>query len=93
MLIKCLQLFTVSKIINLNAAKILDSLQLYDPLNHFVRFERFLWKPTEENKKAFTGLIRNEMPQETYLELAIWYYNIGRKNDAAKVLQLAPTNA
>ncbi len=75
------------------AAKILDSLQLYDPLNHFARFEKFLWKPTEENKKAFTGLIRNEMPQETCLELGIWYYNTGRKNDAAKVLQLAPANA
>src|SRR3712207_6958621 len=43
--------------------------------------------------KAFTDLIRNEMPQETYLELAISYYNIGCKNEAIKVLQLAPENA
>lgn len=75
------------------AAKVLDSLQLYDPLNHFARFERLLARPTEENRKAFTGLIRNELPQETYLELAIWYYNAGQKNDAAKVLQSAPANA
>ncbi len=75
------------------AAKVLDSLQLYDPLNHFARFERLLTRPTEKNRKAFTGLIRNELPQETYLELAIWYYNAGQKNDAAKVLQSAPANA
>ncbi len=74
------------------AAKILDTLQIYDPLNHFSRFEKFLWTPTEENKKAFTGLIRNEMPRETFLELSIWYYNAGRKNDAAKLLKLAPSN-
>ena len=75
------------------AEKILDTLGLYDPLNHFARFENYLWQPTTENKARFTDLIRNEMPQETYLELAIWYFNIGRKEEAIKVLQLSPTNA
>ena len=75
------------------AKKILDTLKLYDPLNHFARFEKYLWQPTTENKAQFTGLIRNEMPQETYLELATWYFNIGRKEDAAKILQLSPANA
>ena len=74
------------------AAKILDTLQHYDPLNHFSRFERFLLNQSQENKKAFTGLIRNEMPQETFLELAIWYNSYGRTGDAVKVLQLAPAN-
>jgi tetratricopeptide (TPR) repeat protein len=75
------------------AEKILDTLGLYDPLNHFARFENYLWQPTPENKARFTDLIRNEMPQETYLELAIWYFNISRKEEAIKVLQLSPTNA
>jgi predicted Zn-dependent protease len=75
------------------AAKILDTIKQYDALNHFNRFEKYLWKSTEENKKAFTGLIRNEMPQETFLELAISYYHMGRNSDALKVLQMAPTNA
>ncbi|WP_018612177.1 DUF5107 domain-containing protein [Segetibacter koreensis] len=79
---------------NQNAAmKILDTIQRYDPLNHFAGFEKFLWKPTEENKKAFTGLIRSEMPTETFLELAIWYNNAGRRNDAAKLLKSSPSNA
>ena len=75
------------------AEKILDTLRLYDPLNHFARFENYLWQPTTENKARFTDLIRNEMPQETYLELAIWYFNIGMKEEAIKVLQLSPENA
>jgi predicted Zn-dependent protease len=75
------------------AEKILDTLQLFDPLNHFARFEKYLWQPTTENKAQFTRLIKNEMPQETYLELAIWYFNIGRKEEAAKILQLSPANA
>jgi tetratricopeptide (TPR) repeat protein len=75
------------------AERILDTLQLYDPLNHFARFENYLWQPTTENKARFTGLIKNEMPHQTYLELAIWYFNIGRKEEAAKLLQLSPANA
>ena len=33
------------------------------------------------------------MPQETFLELAIWYYQIGRKEEAVKLLKMAPQNA
>jgi predicted Zn-dependent protease len=75
------------------ATKALDSLLKFDPLNHFARFEKYLWKSTEENKKAFVSLIKNEMPRETFLEMAIWYNAAGRKSDAAKLLQLAPQNA
>jgi predicted Zn-dependent protease len=75
------------------AERVLDTLQLYDPLNHFANFERYLWQQTETNKARFTGLIKNEMPHQTYLELAIWYFSIGRKEEAAKILQLAPRDA
>jgi len=72
------------------AKRILDTLQRYDPLSHFSRFENYLWHPASDTKTRVTGLIKNEMPQETYLELAIWYFNIGRREDAAKLLQLSP---
>ena len=75
------------------AQRILDTLQSYDRLNHFSNFERYLWQRTEASRAQFTGLIKNEMPQETYLELAIWYSSIGRKEEATKMLQLAPRNA
>ncbi len=59
-----------------------------DPLNHFARFEQYLrGKGRAEN---FTALIRNELPQETFLELAAWYHGVGLDADAAKVLDLAP---
>ena len=33
------------------------------------------------------------MPAQTFLELAIWYYNIGGKEEAQKILELSPSNA
>jgi tetratricopeptide (TPR) repeat protein len=59
-----------------------------DPLNHFARFENFL--RGEGSLGDFTKLIRNELPQETYLELAAWYRNAGLESDAARVLEIAP---
>lgn len=83
--IDALQLQTV-------AARLLDDQPLYkksletllslDPLNHFARFE--------QQGNAFTSLIRNELPQETYLELAIWYANCNRNQEAIRVLHLSP---
>jgi len=75
------------------ADKVLNNLLLYDPLNHFARFEKYLLQNSDENKKHFIDLIRNEIPQETFLELAIWYYNIGRNEEADNILQLSPPNA
>jgi len=62
-----------------------------DPLNHFARFEKFLQDKTE--REDFTAIIRNELPQETFLELAAWYRSVGRDQDATKVLELAPVTA
>ncbi|HWI60096.1 MAG TPA: DUF5107 domain-containing protein [Bacillota bacterium] len=62
-----------------------------DPLNHFAHCERFL--RGQGKREDFTGLIRNELPHETFLELAAWYRNVGLEQDAAKVLELAPPTA
>jgi hypothetical protein len=62
-----------------------------DPLNHFARCERYL--RGKGRVEQFTGLIRNELPHETFLELAAWYHGVGLDTDAAKVLELAPQNA
>ncbi len=59
-----------------------------DPLDHLARFERYFRNRC--GKEEVTGLIRSELPHETYLELAAWYHSIGRDNDAARVLELAP---
>jgi tetratricopeptide (TPR) repeat protein len=74
-------------------ATILQTLQSYDPLNHFARFEEYLIKPSEESKMHFISLIRNELPQETYMELGVWYYNSGCPEEAAKVFSISPETA
>lgn len=74
----------------IKANEILGIILSYDILNHFARFEKYLLDPTDENKSQFTSFIRNELPQETYAELAIWYNNAGCKNEAEKVFLLSP---
>ena len=68
----------------------LSSITQLDPLNHFARFEKYLAGPTPENKTNFLSLIRNELPQEIFLELGIWYYTLGLPNDALAVFHLSP---
>ncbi len=62
-----------------------------DPLDHFARFEKYL--RGKARARDFTALIRNELPHETFLELAAWYHGVGLDTDAAKVLDLAPPTA
>ncbi len=75
------------------AESVLKTLNAFDPLNHFSRFERFLMKNDELSKTEFVSLIRNELPYETFMELAVWYYNAGCREEAGKVLALSPQTA
>ncbi|HUQ66198.1 MAG TPA: DUF5107 domain-containing protein, partial [Flavitalea sp.] len=75
------------------AANIIDTISKIDPLNHFARFEKYVLDASAKNKDEFTSNIRNEMPGQTFLELASWYYNAGRNEDALKVLELATPDA
>ena len=74
------------------AAAALDEILRIDPLSHFVRFERTLLVSSDSGRDAFTSLIRSELPHETYLELAVFYFNLGLTEEAAKVLGLAPSH-
>lgn len=80
--------------------KTLQTLLTLDPLNHFAHFEQTLGaggiagnSPTTAGPAPFTALIRNELPQETFLELGIWYANCNRSAEAIRVLQLSPSVA
>ncbi len=73
-----------------NAGLILAKIQEIDPLNHFSRFEEFLLAPNPQTQASFQSMIRNEYPQETYLELALYYLSLGREKEAVQLLQLAP---
>ncbi|MEJ1239689.1 DUF5107 domain-containing protein [Chryseolinea sp. T2] len=75
------------------AAESLERLTAINPLNHFVRFEKYRSEPSEANATTFRSLIRNEISSETYLQLAEWYYSLGQINEALTVLQLSPEHA
>jgi len=72
---------------------LLDHLDSLDPLDHFTRCERYLTNPTDANRQNFLSLIRNELPQQIFLELGIWYYTLGHPDDALKIFQLSPRDA
>jgi tetratricopeptide (TPR) repeat protein len=69
-----------------------ETISKLDPLNHFADFERALLHPSDENNKNLNATITNEMPYQTYLELAMIYYNLGLKEDALLVLDKAPSH-
>jgi hypothetical protein len=67
-----------------------DSLLEIDPLNHYAHFEKYLLDPANENLRNFNSFIRNELPYETYLELALEYVNQGLDDEAIRVLEQSP---
>ncbi len=72
---------------------ILDSILAIDPLNHFARCEKYLIEKNDATKQQFVSLVRNELPHQTFLELAVWYHNLGLDKDASDVLSAAPQTA
>jgi Tfp pilus assembly protein PilF len=75
-----------------NAAEALAELTELTPLNHFIRFERYRWENSEAARNEFQESIQNELPHETYLELADWYLSMGLPTESLEVLKLAPEN-
>ncbi|HEY5406138.1 MAG TPA: DUF5107 domain-containing protein [Ginsengibacter sp.] len=74
------------------ANQALNEILSFDPLNHFAMFEKYLWDSSAENQRHFTDVITNEQPVQTYLELAIGYYDNGCIDESQKVLELCPAN-
>lgn len=72
------------------ANDVLGRLFNLDATNHFIRFEDYLLNPVEETKNSFRDKITNELPYESYLGLAVHYYNMGCEDEALQVLKLAP---
>lgn len=61
-----------------------------DPLNHFAQIESQL--VASNSPLVLPKHINNEFPDESILELAIYYNSIGLKNDAIEVLNLSNNN-
>jgi tetratricopeptide (TPR) repeat protein len=94
--IEALQLLAVIYRLQKDASKattILNTISSVDPLNHFVRFEKYCWDENAPSKAIFQSNIQSELPQQTFLELGIWYVRLGSKAEAIKVFSLTEPNA
>jgi tetratricopeptide (TPR) repeat protein len=69
-----------------------DHLAALDPLSHLAAFEHYLLERTPARLNAFKGLIKGELPAESYLELASYYLGLKLYADAITVLQFAPSH-
>jgi tetratricopeptide (TPR) repeat protein len=72
------------------ARRALAQLLAFDPLDHIGRFERYLLEPSGARLAEFRSMIRNELPHESYLEMAMFYIRIGHTGDAVMLLRKAP---
>jgi tetratricopeptide (TPR) repeat protein len=70
-------------------ANVLDRLKSLDACNAFVAYEES-YNAEEDKKGEWSNSISNELVHETYLDLAIHYYNVGLNDEAVEVLESAP---
>lgn len=70
----------------------LDNIIKQYPLNHFALYEIYAEKQSEKAAARLKDNIRNEMPYQTYVEMAGWYETMGCTQDAINILQLAEPN-
>lgn len=92
--IDALQLLAIAsrKINNTTAYNdLLRRIRDIDPLNHLVSFENYFVEPTENNKKGFLSSLRSEMPAESCMQLAVWYYRLGCMEEMKNLLAISPT--
>jgi len=59
-----------------------------DPFNLMLLYEK-----SAPDIRRFSEKIRNEMPVQSFLELAIWYYSLGMNEKSITILKAAPANA
>jgi tetratricopeptide (TPR) repeat protein len=72
------------------ARKVLSQILVIEPLNHMARYELYLLEPSTKNLSYFKSMIRNELPHENYLEMAIYYVKLGLDAEAVGLLKHAP---
>ncbi|UCE40447.1 MAG: DUF5107 domain-containing protein, partial [Candidatus Aminicenantes bacterium] len=73
-----------------NAQDVLRKILEIDPLNHLARYELYLASPSQGNLQNFRQMIRNELPNETYIELALHYFHLGLTHQVIQLLEYIP---
>ncbi len=74
-----------------NAEQVLTDILEIDPLDHFALFERYLLKPGTGALSTFNNSFKSEMAREEYLEVGLFYANMGLEDEAIEVLEQIPS--
>ena len=77
---------TASRLVGKETDELIRELQEIDPLNHQSRYEEYKLESSNNKKENFIKHITNEFPEETYLELALFYHSLGMTKDAIDIL-------
>jgi tetratricopeptide (TPR) repeat protein len=72
------------------AGKLVGKVLEIDPLNHAARFEKTILGSSATQAAAFAEGIGNEFPEETCLEVALYYASLNLPEEAIQVLSLGP---
>jgi tetratricopeptide (TPR) repeat protein len=74
------------------AERVLGTITGLDPLSHFAHWESYLNRPDAGMLARFKDGVRNELPYESYLEVASVYLDLGLYGDGLAVLRQAPAH-
>jgi tetratricopeptide (TPR) repeat protein len=68
--------------------KVIDKIYAYDKTSTFVKYVKI--KDKNGSLSELSQLITNELPHESYMELAIKFYNYGFPEESIEILKIAP---
>lgn len=68
----------------------ISTVRAIDPLHHLARAEQYLLSNHPGDKAAFVDSHQSEYTDQTFLEVALFYYSLNRVDDARNILSLAP---
>jgi tetratricopeptide (TPR) repeat protein len=68
--------------------EIAERITSLDPFNLLILFEK-----NAPDIRVFSESLRNEMPVQSFLEMAIWFYSLGLNEKSRILLEAAPANA
>lgn len=71
------------------AEHVLFQLEELNATNHFIRSEKYFVSGNNESKNKFVSSITNELPSESFLDLALNYKKKGCFDEATEILKLA----
>lgn len=75
---------------NTSAFNAIKEIEAIDPINHFSAYEKVLLNVTDQEN--FINSHQSEFPHQTFIELALFYFNRNFYNKAIQILEMGPNH-